>query len=170
MKRDLEQTFAVEPQRFFRVILLDEDYLQGLYQHLALKIEQVELTSEGSGPDLKVRRALTYQAERQLPGVLSKLLRGSTRIKEQAHFDARAETFVTTVELPVIGSRVEFGGHYTWQTLDGGRLRRTYHCRCDARLPLVGGKVERLLLEETERSYDQVTTFTADWLAAHPEA
>lgn len=168
-KLKVQQDFEADPRRFWRVTLLDSDYLEGLYEHLSLKIEDLELFHEGSGDDLVVRRTLRYVAERQKPGVLDKLMRGANLVTEHADFDARAGRLISTVELPVIGSRVDFGGRYTWQPLDGG-IRRVYQGWCDAGIPLVGRKVEQFLLQETRDSFDQVYDFTSRFLADHPDA
>ena len=75
------------------------------------------------------------------------------------------------MELPVIGARVDLGGRYTWQPLDGGeRMRRVYQGWCDAGIPVVGGKVEKFLLQETQESFDQVFDFTTRFLAERPKA
>jgi len=169
-KLTVQQNFDADPHRFWRVTLLDTDYLAGLYEHLSLKIEHKELFREGSGDDLVVRRTLRYVAERKKPGVLDKLMRGANLVTEHADFDARAGRLISTVELPVIGSRVDFGGRYTWQPLDGGRMRRVYLGWCDAGIPLVGRKVEQFLLQETRDSFDQVHDFTRRFLDDHPDA
>lgn len=167
MELTVEQTFAADALRFWQVTLLDEDYQRGLYQHLALKIEHRELVSEGQGEDLRVRRTLHYVAQRNTPALLKKVLGGTNLVKEHTDFDARAGRMVNTVELPVIGSRVDFGGHYRWESLPGERLHRVYQGWCKARIPLVGRKLETFLLEETRRSFDQVHEFTHRWLAEH---
>lgn len=166
----VQQEFDAGPERFWRVTLLDEDYLQGLYEFLSLKIEHKEIVSEGEGDDLVVRRTLHYVAERRKPGVLDKLMRGANLVKEHADFDARAGRLISTVELPVIGPRVDFGGRYSWQPLDGGRrMRRDYVGWCDVGIPLVGRKVQKFLVEETRQSFDQVYDFTRRFLAEHPD-
>ncbi len=164
-KLTVTQEFDVDPETFWRVTLLDEDYLEGLYAHLSLRLQDRQLHHEGEGAELKVRRTLRYIANRSQPGVLDKLMRGAKLVTEHADYDARAGRLISTVELPVIGPRVDFGGRYTWQALDGDRMRRVYTGWCDAGIPLVGRKVEKFLVQETEQSFGEVYDFTARFLA-----
>jgi len=103
--------------------------------------------------------------------VLDKLMRGANLVTEHADYDARAGRLISTVELPVIGPRVDFGGRYTWQPTDrGSGIRRVYEGWCDAGIPLVGRKVEKFLLQETRESFGQVYDFTSRFLADNPDA
>lgn len=164
-KLTVTQEFDVDPETFWRVTLLDEDYLEGLYAHLSLRLQDRELHHEGEGADLVVRRTLRYVADRRQPGVLDKLMRGANLVTEHADFDARAGQLISRVELPVIGNRVDFGGRYTWQALDQQRrMRRVYGGWCDVAIPFVGRKVEKFLLAETEESFGQVYDFTSRFL------
>ncbi len=52
--------------------------------------------------------------------------------------------------------------------MPSGQLRRVWRGHCDARIPLVGGKLKAYLLGEIEKSMAENFAYTRDYLSAHP--
>lgn len=170
MRHTIEHVFDTSPERLWEVFFFDEDYAKGLYERVRLKVAKRELHREGEGPSLIVRRKLQLVADRELPGALKRLFQGTSTVTETGEFNAALRRYSVTIQVPVIGNLVDYGGEYTWDTLPSGQLRRVWRGHCDARIPLVGGKLEAYLLGEIEKSMADNYAFTREYLRAHPAA
>lgn len=168
MKHEIEHVFETTPERLWHVFFFDEDYARGLYARMRLKLVARELQHEGEGETLIVRRKLTIAAERELPGVLRRIVGDANTLRETGEFNAALRRYSVDIELPVIGALVDYGGDYTWETLPSGQVRRVWHGRCDARIPLVGARVEQYLLGEVEKSLAENAAYTRQYLREHP--
>nr|WP_276599691.1 DUF2505 domain-containing protein [Nannocystis sp. SCPEA4] len=170
VRHTIEHVFDTSPERLWEVFFFDEDYAKGLYERVRLKVVKRELHREGEGPSLIVRRKLQLVADRELPGALKRLFQGTSTVTETGEFNAALRRYSVTIQVPVIGNLVDYGGEYTWDTLPSGQLRRVWRGHCDARIPLVGGKLEAYLLGEIEKSMADNYAFTREYLRAHPTA
>ena len=47
-------------------------------------------------------------------------------------------------------------------------MRRTWDGEISCKIPFVGGKVEKHIVEEVTQSYRDTTEFTRKWLREHP--
>jgi hypothetical protein len=168
VRHTIEHVFDTSPERLWEVFFFDEAYGQGLYDRLRLKVARRELHHEGQGATLIVRRKLELVPDRELPGALKRLFQGASTVKETGEFNAALGRYSVTIEVPVIGHLVDYGGDYTWDTLPSGQVRRIWRGHCEARIPLVGGKLEAFLLGEIEKSMAENFAFTRDYLRAHP--
>lgn len=168
MKHTIEHVFDTSPERLWEVFFFDETYGRGLYERLRLRVARRELQREGEGASLIVRRKLHLNPERELPAALRRLLQGASTVRETGEFNAALRRYSVKIELPVIGNLVDFGGEYTWETLPNGQLRRIWRGRCDAKIPLIGGRLEAHLLGEIEQSMAENFAFTRDYLRANP--
>jgi hypothetical protein len=168
VKHTLEHVLDTSPERLWEVFFFDEAYAQGLQERLRLRVVRRELQHEGSGATRIVRRTLHMAPERELPAVLRRLVGEGSVVKETGEFNAALRRYSVDIALPVIGDLVRYGGEYTWDTLPSGQLRRIWSGRCEAKIPLVGGKIEAFLLAELERSLATAYAYTREYLRAHP--
>ena len=168
MRQTIEHVFDTSPARLWEVFFFDEAYARGLNERLRLRVERRELQHEGSGDTLIVRRKLQFVPDRELPPVLKRLFSGASSVKETGEFNAALRRYSVKIELPMIAAMVDYGGDYTWETLPSGQVRRVWHGRCEARIPLVGAKLEAYLLAELERSLGEGAGFTRQYLREHP--
>lgn len=165
MKRQrIEHHFATDATSFWQMFFFDQAYFDGLYEHLELNIEDVKLEQQGEGSTLEVRRTVQMSPRREMPALMAKLLKGVKTVTETGHFSAQRGTLQIKVQLPVIGSRVDYGGVYTWREPSAGQLLRIWDGHCDANVPLLGGKLETFLLGEIERDFGRVYQFTKGYL------
>lgn len=165
LEHRVEHRLDVAADRYWELFLFDEAFRRALYDHLALKIEYLDVTRLGDEPSDPVRRELHIVPDRQIPGALAALVRGMSLVKERSRYDPRQKTLEVAVELPVIGKLVDFSGRYSSRELSGSSFVRVWEGRCRARLPLVGRQIERYLLRELERSFELNVAFTRRWLA-----
>jgi hypothetical protein len=59
-------------------------------------------------------------------------------------------------------------GTYKVQSLGPTKVRRTWDGEISCKIPLLGGKVEKHIVEEVTASYRDTTEFTRKWLVDHP--
>lgn len=170
VRHTIEHVFDTSPERLWEVFFFDEAYARGLNERMRLRVEHRELQHEGRGDTLIVRRKLHIVPDRELPPVLRRLFSGASTVKESGEFNAALRRYSVKIELPVIGAMVDYGGDYTWETLPSGQVRRVWNGRCEARIPLVGGKLEAYLIGELERSLADGALYTRQYLREHPTA
>ncbi|MCC6748137.1 MAG: DUF2505 family protein [Deltaproteobacteria bacterium] len=168
MEHRIEHLFDVPEDRLWQVFLFDEEYNDGLYRHLKLKVEGRQLEREGEGESLVVRRTVEMVPDRQIPSVLKAIIRGATLVREEGHFKARERRFEIALVVPIFGNRVDYGGCFLWEPVEGGRkTRRIWEGYCRARIPLAGGALERYLLGEMERGLALACEFATGYFATH---
>lgn len=172
MKHAAQHVFEATPERLWDTYFFDEAFNKGLHDRLGLRLDERSLQFEGAGPTLVVHRRLRYTVRRvlpQLPAALQRVIGERTSVVETGEFCARRRRFSLRFDLPRI-LRVECGGEFDWEPLEGGGVRRVWHGRCESRLPVVGGRVARYLLGEIESGLAEGQVFLARWLRERPAA
>jgi hypothetical protein len=169
MKHAVEHVFDATAERLWQVFFFDEAFVAGLYARLRVRPLAQELQYEGEGPSLIVRRRMRLAPTRELPPALRGLLRGPVVVGETGEFSAERRRYGVKIELPGAGGLISVGGDYTWETLPSGQLRRIWHGRCEARVPVLGARIERWLLAELEANLAEAYVFTCRWLREHPD-
>ena len=167
MQHEIEHLYEdLTAERYWRAFLLEDSYREQWYGQLKLGIDWIDVNVQGSWPDLRIERRLHVVPDRDLPRPLKKLLRGAALVKEHGVLDVSAGTFTVNIILPVIGRLIDFYGTYRWEQLPSGTLRRTWHCRCDAKIPIVGTRIEKYLLDEMTSSQAQALAFNKRYFSA----
>ncbi|MCA9520832.1 MAG: DUF2505 family protein [Myxococcales bacterium] len=167
MKRQrIEHQFAMSASAFWEMFFFDQTYFDGLYNYLELNIEDVKQSHSGTAETLQVERTVQMSPRREMPALMSKLLKGVKTVTEIGRFSAADGRLEISVRLPVIASRVDYGGIYTWREPSPNQLLRVWDGHCDARIPMLGGKLESFLLGEIERDFGRVQRFTQDYIGS----
>jgi hypothetical protein len=169
MLHTIEHVFEVSAERLWQVVFFDDAYARGLAERLRVRVDDSELHHEGVGLTLLVRRRVRMTPEREPPMLLGRLLGRDRSVTESGDFSAERRRYSLRVEIAALRGKVTCAGEYTWDTLPGGELQRVWQGRCEARIPIVGGAVERYLLAEIENSLAESYAFTRRWLREHPE-
>ena len=74
-----------------------------------------------------------------------------------------------TVTIPGFAAdRIHTVGTYRLEPLGPDRVKRVWEGVCECKIPLLGGKVEKHLVDEVRESYRRATVFTRRWIADHP--
>lgn len=170
MKHTIEHVFDASAERVWDLFFFDEDYGRALQERLRLRLSGLELQHEGAGPTLIVRRRVRLTPQRELPPALRRLLGDRVTLQESGDFNAERRRYSVKIELSALAGLIDCGGEYTWDTLPGGALRRVWDGHCDAKIPLVGARLERHVLGEIEASLAELYALTCRWLREHPAA
>lgn len=164
----LEHAFEnITPLAYWELFFDDEAYAKAIHAHLRVEVLSLEVDKIKGGEAMVAKRTLRLRPLRETPGFLGKLLGGSTTVTDLSELDLAAGRMVSSITLPTIGSRVDYGGTYRWQQRGSG-FNRIFEGYCRARIPLLGGRLERYFLDELKKSIDAAYEFTVGWLNEHP--
>jgi hypothetical protein len=162
----IEDEFETTPERYWEVFF-DEDYNAKLFEHLEVDRKQLEFRREGEGDDEVIHRVVTLTPRREVPAVMKKIVKTAISYEERNVF-RRAKNMLDVVTVPnFMADKVTTEGKYFLETRGTNRIVRVWDGVCECRVPFVGGKVEKHLIDEIKRGYAATTIFTRKWLADH---
>lgn len=167
MQYRIEDTFDVSTERYWEIFFSD-DYNAGLWPALDIQREVLSFEREGEGPSLRIRREQRLIPQREVPGFIKKLVSGAITYVEKNEFSL-ADNAMRTVTIPGFAAdRITTTGTYRLEPLGENRCKRIWEGVCECRIPLLGGKVEKQLVDEVRESYQRATDFTRQWITDHP--
>jgi hypothetical protein len=167
MKYTIEDTFDVSAGRYWEVFFSD-DYNAALWPTLNVQHELLELDRQGEGADLVIRRRSRLTPQREVPGFLQRLIKGAISYTEENHFVARENKMDTKTISSFMADKIDNHGVYRLEELGPDKVKRVWEGVCECRVALVGGRVEKFLVDEIRESYRKATEFTRKWHAEHP--
>jgi hypothetical protein len=83
-------------------------------------------------------------------------------------FTARTNTLDVVTTPGFMADSLITRGTYRIQALSPTKVRRTWQGEVTCKIPLLGGKVERHIVDEVTAGYRDTTEFTRKWLLDHP--
>lgn len=168
MEYRIEDTFDVSAP-FFWDFFFSEAYNAAMWPELDIQWELLDLKREGEGQSLKIHREQRLTPQREVPGFLKRLVDGAITYVEKNDFVA-ANNEMRTVTIPGFAAdRLRTEGVYRLEPVGDRKVRRVWEGVCVCKIPLIGGKVEKQLVEEVRESYRRATAFTHKWIENHPE-
>ncbi len=150
MKLHIENHFDASPQEVWD--LFNSDAFEArLEETSGVRMTTVEETIEG---DLEERR-IECESKKELPGFMAKLLGAKHLTYTQlTKLDRSKDTLWWQVIPMAMSDKVTAEGT-TVVTAEGDRSRRVVSGEISVRIPLVGGRIEKVILQEVERSYQR---------------
>ncbi|MGH7336862.1 MAG: DUF2505 domain-containing protein [Myxococcota bacterium] len=115
----------------------------------------------------ELHRVCKVVPQRQLPAVLRRFVAGDMSFVERILWKKREDRIEQRIEPAIFGGRVEISAIYRLAAHDGGVMRRTYDGQVSVRIHLLGGRIERTLIEEMDRSMQTMAATTQRWLDDH---
>lgn len=162
-KHKLTQNLSLlTPEEHWRLFYFDSEFIDAIHDYLGIEVIDIELEHSGEGEMLEVKRRMIFQSKVKVPSFLDALLKGSRQLIETSHLLMCKSEMISTIELPLIGNRVSYGGAYTWKAQQGGMVRY-WDGYCNVKIPLIASKLERFLANELENNIDRAYRFFADW-------
>ncbi|MCX4247505.1 DUF2505 domain-containing protein [Paraliomyxa miuraensis] len=167
MEYRIEDDFDVSAERYWEIFFSD-DYNEGLWPALDIKRELLKFDRQGEGAALRIHREQRLTPQREVPAFVKKLVSGAITYVEKNEFVA-ADSVMKTITIPGFAAdRITTTGTYRLVPKGPGRCSRVWEGVCECRIPLLGGKVEKHLIDEVRESYRRATVFTRTWIAEHP--
>lgn len=136
------------------------------YREESTRTEIAHFSTDHTGTRVSFAHILTAA---DLPAIARPVLPGTFVVTREQHFDpfdddAGVATGRYTATVPHVP--VEIRGDYTLSdTATGSRMR--LESQCTARVPLIGGQIEALVIGGLKGLFANEGEFTANWIAAH---
>lgn len=144
------------------------DYWEDLvtfYRGNGSRTEIAHFSSDGTGTDVSFNHIMSAD---DLPGIARPVVPGTFVVTREQHFEPfhsernqAAGRYRARIPAPV-----EVTGDYLLHDTDAGsRMRLETFCK--ARVPLIGGQIEQLVIGGLKLLFAREGEFTADWIAGH---
>lgn len=156
---------AAEMYRNFTGISYWQDLVE-FYRENGSQTEIANFTTDENGTDLAFSHILSAQ---DLPPVARPVLPGTFVITREQHFDPFQEATKRAygryrAVIPAVP--VQVTGDYTLLDAAPGSQMRL-ETLCTARVPIIGGQIEQLLVNGLRTLFTKEGEFTADWIGGH---
>ena len=167
MHYTLTDDFDTSLEHYWQVFF-DDAYNAALYERLRVGREVLDIQREGEGEALIIRRKIKLSPQREVPALVAKFVKGAITYTEQGVFTARTNTLEVVTIPGFMADQLTTRGVYKVQSLGPTKVRRIWDGDVVCKIPLLGGKIEKGIIEEVTQSYRDTTDFTRKWLAEHP--
>jgi len=106
--------------------------------------------------------------ERQLPVFVRPFVAGPLHYVERAVWERAQDRIDVDVRQSILGKRTPIRIAYLLEPAAPGVIRRIYQGDVSVEIALVGGRAERMVIDDIARTPEAVVTCTQTWLDAHP--
>ena len=146
----------------YEELYFDEPFHAALAE--AVKINR-ELLRFDRGPE-RIVRHVCVQPRREIPAPVAKLL-GGKRLSYIEELEYQVGRYHGTWRIvpPVLADKIAIGGTLDLEAAAGG-VRRVLAGAIDVTLFGLGGLVEKVVVSNVVKSYDDAAAFTAQWILA----
>jgi hypothetical protein len=162
MKFDVSHTFEGISAADYEVLYFDEAFNVALCE--AVKLGREVLKIERS--DAKIVRHVRCTPNRDIPAPVAKLIKdnGFKYVEELEHEVGRLRGR-WVVKPNLFPEKVDVKGTYEFISAGEKRVTRVIHGAIDVAVFGIGAVVEKFVVDDVKRSYDQAAEFTRGWLA-----
>jgi Protein of unknown function (DUF2505) len=142
-------------------IFLAADFNKEMFAELRMKDYKV-LKQEDDGKHF--RRIQTLEPTTPIPGFLQSIIK-STGYTEIDDLDWSTNVMDVKIETQMFKDRFHMQGKYSVSPLDGGkRCRREFKGEVKVSMALIGGKIEKYMMEQLRDSYEIAARVTKRWI------
>ena len=161
MKFTIGHEFDCDAKTYWE-IFFDLDYQKEMYSGLNIKERTVLMFEED---DQQIRRKIKVVPHRDLPGALKSVLRGDLGYIEHNVYHKGKDVMDVRIEPTLMAERFKMSAEFRVVTLGPKRVRREFVGAIDVSVPFLGGQIEKLVMADVRKSYDQAAVTTARWIA-----
>ena len=160
---EIVDEFETTPAKYWDMFF-SEDYNNALWRELDIKREVLEFRREGEGESEVIHRTQRLTPNRDVPAALKRVVKGAIAYEERNVW-RRKDNLMEVVTIPsFFGDKFTATGNYVLRPLGDNKLARVWTAKTSCTVPLVGGKVEKHIVEEVKRSYRATTAFTRRYI------
>ena len=160
-----EHDFDIDPKEYWELFFAD-DYNVELYKRLRMKNRVVvEQTDDGKA----LRRVQKMTPETEIPGFLKSVVSDISYTERDAYFRDRSEMEVI-IEPAMMKNKFDFRSVYSVKPLSAGKCRRVFEGDCKVSILIIGGQVEKFMVDEMRKSYDTAAVVTREFIARRKAA
>lgn len=131
-----------------------------------LETTLIRFNEDAGGTDIAFTHTLS---RKDLPSVAAAVVPLNITVTREQHFDPFDPATSSArghYKALVPAAPMDFGGTYLLCEAGGGSELRLSSL-CTVRVPLIGGKIEQLILDGLRHLFDAERDFTHDWIASH---
>jgi hypothetical protein len=164
MKMQIRHRFDCSAQRLWDLVL-DEAYQDAVDSNSGLSRE---LLSERKTARELVRK-IRFTPDKTLPPAMARAV-GKDKmsyVQDQRWKLDELKMFWTVVP-DVMGDRVRSKGDFQLRALGAEQVERIVTGEITASIPLMGARVEKMVVADIEKGYERTAELTRQWLLEHP--
>ncbi len=162
MRFEIRHAFDCTPQRLWELVL-DEAYQAAIDQRAALDREVLESRATGDGRFHRIR----FVPERTLPAAMQKAL-GAERlsyVQEQTWRERdHSMRWRVVLDAQALASRFKSAGDFKIHARAGGKCERLVTGEVSVSVPIMGGRMEKRIIDELTSSYKRAAEVTNEFL------
>jgi hypothetical protein len=132
-------------------------------QDRRVDVAERQLLELEDGPDT-LRRVCRVVPRRQLPAIIRPFIPGDLSFTETITWRKAEDLIEMRIDPAILGGRVEILATYRVVPVGPGVMRRSFDGRVSAQVRLVGGRIERTVVEDLGRSLTLSASCTQEWL------
>jgi hypothetical protein len=158
--------FDIDPAGYWKIFLSPE-FNKDMFGELKMKkYEVVEVKDDGK----HYHRVQVLEPSTPVPSFLTSVVK-STGYTEIDDLDWASNIMRIKIETQMFKDRFQMHGDYIVTALDGGkRSRREFKGEVKVSMPLIGGRVEKYMMEQLRDSYDIAARVTRRWIEKAKQA
>jgi hypothetical protein len=154
----IDHDFDIDPEGYWQVFF-DEGCMKDLYRELRIEFQVVENNDDGK----QLHRVVKLRAQREIPAMFKSVV-GDLSYLEKDVFDRARSSMQVVIEPALMKDRFDMRGTYSVAPLGPGRCRRTFEGDAKVSVALIGGKIEKFMVDEIRTSYDVAARVTRQWI------
>ena len=152
--------FDIDPAGYWKIFLSPE-FNKDMFSELKMKEYKV-VTQEDDGKHF--HRVQTLEPSTPIPSFLQSVVK-STGYTEIDDLDWASNVMKVKIETQMFKDRFHMAGDYVVTPLDGGkRCRREFKGEVKVTMALIGGRIEKYMMEQLRDSYDIAARVTRRWI------
>lgn len=163
MHYKFEHDFDVDVATYWD-IFFSESYNLELYRELNIDRQHAEQNDDGK----ILRRRLRLAPRKEIPAVFRKVISdmGYTEIDT---YDRAKSSMQVIIEPSLMKDRFDMRALYSVQPLGPGRCRRIFEGDVKVSIMLLGGQIEKFMIDEMRTSYETATRVTRRFIEQHKQ-
>lgn len=132
-------------------------------QDRRVEVVKRETLEDVDGPDTR-RRVSRISPRRQLPAVIRPLIKGDLSYDETIVWHKAAHRIEFDIRPRILDGKAQILASYQLHPAGPGRVRRTYDGKATVEVRLIGGRIEKAIIEDLERSLTLTAGCTQEYL------
>ena len=164
MRLTTSHILEVAPVTFFDRVFFDLEFNERLFRE-ALEVKDVEVLELVAEGDLRRKRIrVTPRPRMEPPAVLRRALRGELSYLEEGSWSRQDSVYRYAVRTSIASERIRIAGSVRASAFGEGRCERTVEIDVEVALPLIGGQLERFVVEQLRGSLERGASFANEWI------
>jgi hypothetical protein len=166
MNYTIAHEFDCDADTFWK-IFFDEEFQKDMFAVIGIKERTVHKFEED---DREIRREVKVVPKRDLPAAMKTLIKGDFGYVEHDVYHKGQNLMDVRIVPTLMSDRFDMKATFRVIPLGGQRVRREFTGTIKVSVPLLGGKIEKSVVEDMQKSYDDAATVMRRWVAKQQAA